>query len=61
MKIITTKVNRTLRLLRKLQKALPRLVLITMYKAFSRLHLEYGKIICENAYSKKFHQNFESF
>ena len=41
LKVITIKVNKTIELLQKLQKTLPRLVLITMYKAFLRPHLRY--------------------
>ena len=36
------------------------MVLITMYKAFVRLHLDYGDIIYDEAYNKIFHQKFES-
>ena len=39
-KIISAKVNKTIRLLWKLQKTLPRLILITMYKAFVRPYLD---------------------
>ena len=42
MKVITTKVNNTIGLLQTLQKTLLRLVLITIYKAFVRSHLDYG-------------------
>ena len=34
LKVVTTKVNKTIGLLQKLQKTLPRPALITMYKAF---------------------------
>ena len=34
-KITSAKVNKTIRLLWKLQKTLPRLILITVYKAFA--------------------------
>ena len=60
MKVITTKVNKTIGLLRKLQKTLPRPVLMTMYKAFVRLHLYYGDIIHDQAYNATFHQKLES-
>ena len=42
--------------MRKFQKTLPRPVLITMYKAFERPHLDYGDIIYDDAYNKTFHQ-----
>ena len=60
MKVITTKVNQAIGLLQKLQKTLPRLVLITMYKAFVRPHLDYGNMIYDEAYNKTFHQKLES-
>ena len=61
MKVITTKVNKTIGLLRKLQKTFPRPVLMTMYKAFVRPHLDYGDIIYDEAYNETFHQKLESF
>ena len=60
MKVITTKVNKAIGLLQKLQKTLLRLVLITMYKAFVRPHLDYGNMIYDEAYNKTFHQKLES-
>ena len=45
LKVITTKVNKTIGLLRKFQKTLPRPVLMTKYKAFVRPHLDCGDII----------------
>ena len=56
LKVITTKVNKTIGLLRKLQKTFPRPVLMTMYKAFVRPHLDYGDIIYGEAYNETFHQ-----
>ena len=55
LKLITTIVNKTIGLLQELQKTLPRPVLITMYKAFVRAHLDYGDIIFNEAHSQKFH------
>ena len=60
MKVITTKVNKAIGLLQKLQKTLLRLVLITMYKALVRPHLDYGDMIYDEAYNKTFHQKLES-
>ena len=60
LKEITTKVNKTIGLLRKFQKTLPRPVLITMYKAFERPHLDYGDIIYDDAYNKTFHQKLNA-
>ena len=59
LKVFITKVNKTIRLLRKLQKTLPRPVLMIMYKAFARPHLDYGDIIYDEAYNKAFHQKLE--
>ena len=55
LKVITTKVNKTIGLLQKLQKTLPRPVLMTIYKAFVRPHLDYGDIIYDEAYNETFH------
>ena len=57
--MITTKVNKTIGLLRKLQKKLPRPVLMTVYKAFVRLHLYYGEVSYEEGYNEKFRQKLE--
>ena len=43
-------INKTLRLLRKLQNLLPRSALIIMYKAFVIAHLGYGDILHDQAY-----------
>ena len=58
--MITTKVNKAIGLLQKVQKNLLRLVLITMYKAFVRPHLDYGNMIYDEAYNETFHQKLES-
>ena len=44
----------------KVPKSLLRLVLITMYKALVRPHLDYGDMIYDEAYNKRFHQKLES-
>ena len=59
LKLITTKVNKTIGLLRQLQKTLPRPVLITMYKTYVKPHLDYGGIIYDETYSEIFHQKLE--
>ena len=59
-KLTTTKVYKTIGLLRKLQKTLPRPVLLTMYKALVRPHLDYGAIIYDEAYNETFHKKLES-
>ena len=60
LKVITTKVNKTIGLMRKLRNVLPRLALMTLYKAFVRPHLDYGDVICDESYNKTFHQELES-
>ena len=55
LKVITTKVNKAVGLLQKLQKTLPRPVLLTIYKAFVRRDLDYGDIIYDEAYNEIFH------
>ena len=60
LKLTTTKVNKTIGLLRKLQKTLPRQVLMTMYKDFVRAYVDYGDIIYDEVYNETFHQKLES-
>ena len=52
--------NKTIGLLRKLQKTLPRPLSMTMLKAFVRPHLDYGDIIYDESYNETFHQQLES-
>ena len=59
LKNVQNKVNKTIGLLRKLQGALPRTSLITIFKAFIRPHLDYGNITYDRAYNTSFHQNIE--
>ena len=54
-----SKISKTIGLLRKLQKILTRLPLLTIYKSFIRPHLDYGDIIYGKAYNSSFHQNLE--
>ena len=44
---VLSKVNKTFGLLQKLHTFLPRQSLVTVYKAFIRLHFEYVDIICD--------------
>ena len=60
LKVVTTKINKTIGLLWNLQKTLPRPVLMTMYKTFVRPHLDYADIIYDQAYNETFHRKFES-
>ena len=54
------KINKTISLLRKLQKNLPRASLITIYKSFIRPHLDYGDILYDQAFNNSFHERLES-
>ena len=45
--------------LRKHYNILPRSALLTIYKSFIRLHLDYGDIIYDQAYKASFHQKLE--
>ena len=60
LKVITTKVNKTIGLLWKLQNILLRPTLMTIYKTFVGPHLEYGDIIYDEASNEIFHQKLES-
>ena len=53
-------VNRTIGLIRKLQNVLPRITLVTIYKAFVRPHLDYGNILYDQAFNNFFHDRLES-
>ena len=46
--------------MRKLQNLLPRIALITLYKAFVPSHLDYGDIIYDQAHNASFHQKLVS-
>ena len=58
--MVTTKINKTIGLLRKLQNLLPRTTLITIYKAFARPHLDYGDIQYNQAFNLYFQQKLDS-
>ena len=55
LKMVTTKLNRTIGPLRKPQTLLQRTALITSYKAFVRPHLDYGDIVYDQAFNLSFH------
>ena len=54
------KINKTIRLLRKLQNKLPRAPLVTIYESFLRLHVDYGDILYDQAFNNSFHERLES-
>ena len=43
-----------------MQKKLPRPILLTIYKAFARIHLDYVDVIYDSGYSEICHQKLES-
>ena len=45
---VESKVNKTIGIIRKLQNVLQRSALLTIYKSFIRLHLDYGDIVHDN-------------
>ena len=59
-KMVLSKTNRTIGLLGKLQNLLPREVVITIYKAFVRPHLDYGDILFDQAFNASSHEKLES-
>ena len=58
--MVTSKINKTIGLLRKLQNLLPRTALIMIYKAFVRPHLNYGDILFDQAFNLSFQQKLQS-
>ena len=60
LKMMSGKISKTIGLLRKLQIFLLRYVLITIYKAFIRPHLDYFDILYDQAYNISYHQMLES-
>ena len=46
--------------LSEFQQILPRQSLITIYKSFIRLHLDYGDIVYDRAFNESFHKNLKS-
>ena len=60
LKSVLKKISKTVNLLRKFQGILPRTSLITIYKLFSRPHLDYGDRIYDQTFNESFHQRIES-
>ena len=56
---MTTKINKTIGLLHKLQNLLPRTALITIYRAFVRPHLNYGDILYNQDLNLSFQQKLK--
>ena len=60
-KTISTKVNKTIGLFRKLQKTLSQQPLLTSYKSFIRPLLGYGDVIFNQSFNISFLQKLETF
>ena len=52
--MVTTKINKSIGLLRKLRNLLPRTALIAISKAFVKFHLDYGDILYDQAFNLSF-------
>ena len=59
-KTITSKVSKTINLLRKFKNCLPRSSVTAIYKSFLRPHLDYGDVIFDKSYNTSFQQKLES-
>ena len=58
---VETKVNKTVGIIWKLEKVLPRSALLTIYKSFFRSQLDYGDKIYENHLMNLFTLNWNHF
>ena len=59
-KMVLSKTNKTIGLIRKLQNSLPREGITTIYKAFVRPHLDYGDVLFDQAFNAWSHKKLES-
>ena len=57
---ITSKVSKSIGLLRKLNNRLRRSSFFTIFKSFVRPHLDYGDVIFDKHYNNSFQQRLES-
>ena len=57
---VESKVNKTIGIIRRLQKVLPQSTLLTIYKSFIRPHVDYGDIIYDKTFNQSFHAKLES-
>ena len=57
---VESKVNKTNGIIHKLQNALPRSALLTIYKPFIRPHLDYVNTTYDKAFNESFHAKLES-
>ena len=59
LKMVVSKINKTVGFLHSLQKPLPKSSLLTIYNAFVKPHLDDGNIINDEAYNASFYQKLE--
>ena len=59
LKNVFNKTNKMIELLKKLSNLLPGQVLVTIYKAFIRPHLDYGDVLYDQAFNNSFHAKME--
>ena len=57
---ISSKVSKSIELLRKIQSVLPRSSLLTISEAFIRSHFNYADIVYDLRYKSPFHEKLES-
>ena len=57
---VSCKVNKRISIIKKLNHALPRKSLLTIYKAFSRPHIDYGDMIYDQHSNESFCEKLES-
>ena len=60
LKKVESTLYKTISIIHKLLNVLPRSVLLTIYKSFIRLHLDYGGTIYDKAFNESFHAKLES-
>ena len=56
---ILSKVNQSIRLLRKIQLNLPRSSLLTIYKTFISSYFDYADVVYDQSYKSLFHESLE--
>ena len=60
LKMVFGEISKTIGLPHKLQNLFAKASVIIMYKAFIRLHLDYGDVVYNQLYNMSFHQKLES-
>ena len=60
LKSVLSKISKTIVLLPKFHGIFPRTRFLTIYKPFSRPHLDYGDVIYDQTFNGSFHQRLES-